>query len=146
MRLLKNLAAGMAGAVALNLLHETLKKTGTNMPRIDLLGEEALNNVLGAIKSPIENKEKLYMATLAADVVSNAVYFSAIGAGKDKYIWPRAIVSGLTAGLGAVKLAKPLGLNEATVARTEKTKGLTVAYYLSGALVTAMILKLMIKK
>lgn len=143
---IKNLAAGMVGAVALNIIHESLKKRGTDMPRVDLLGEEALNNALGAFGTSIEDEDTLYKATLAGDILSNAIYYSAIGMGKQKYIWPRAILAGLTAGLGAVKLARPLGLDEKTVAKTDKTKGLTVAYYLAGALATGLVLKLLTKK
>ncbi|QPH39017.1 hypothetical protein [Pedobacter endophyticus] len=146
MGIIKNFAAGLAGAVALNIIHESLKKKGADMPRVDLLGEEALNDILGVFGNTITDQNTLYKATLAGDILSNAIYYSAIGVGKQNYIWPRAIVSGLAAGLGAVKLAKPLGLNERTVARTEKTKGLTVAYYVTGALVTAFVLKSLTKK
>jgi len=146
MGIIKNFAAGLAGAVALNIIHESLKKKGRDMPRVDLLGEEALNDILGVFGNTITDQDTLYKATLAGDILSNAIYYSAIGVGKRNYIWPRAIVSGLAAGLGAVKLAKPLGLNEKTVAATEKTKGLTVAYYVTGALVTAFVLGMLNKK
>ena len=42
----KNLLAGLTGAIALNILHETVRKTSANAPRIDLLGEEALQKTL----------------------------------------------------------------------------------------------------
>lgn len=43
MEKLKSLLAGLGGAVVLNVLHEGLKGRDDNMPRIDLLGEEALD-------------------------------------------------------------------------------------------------------
>ena len=42
----KNLIAGAAGAIALNVLHETLKKESNDVPRVDLLGEDAVQKVL----------------------------------------------------------------------------------------------------
>jgi len=146
MNILKNLLAGFAGAVALNLIHEGLKNTSPNMPRIDLVGEEALNKVLGSFGAAISNDKKLYQATLASDVLSNALYYSLIGAGSSKFIIGRAIVSGLSAGLGAVNLPDKMALDDEPVTKTSKTKMLTIAYYLSGALVTAVVLKALNKK
>lgn len=139
----RNLLAGLGGAIALNLLHETLKKMGGDIPRIDKLGEEALQKGLGQVGAHIDDKDNLYIATLGADVLSNAMYFSLIGAGNPKHIWPKAITMGLAAGTGAIALAEPLGLNAAPVAKNMTTKTLTSGYYLFGALVTGCILKIM---
>ncbi len=142
----KNLLAGLGGAVALNLLHEALKKTGDDMPRIDKLGEEALQKGLQSVGTKIQEEDNLYAATLGSDLLSNTLYFSMIGAGGPKHIWPKAVALGLVAGTGAVELAAPLGLDPNTVAKTAKTKSLTVGYYLFGALVTGCILKAMENK
>jgi hypothetical protein len=145
MGLIKNLTAGLLGSLALNILHETLRKNETNVPKINLLGEEALNKTLVSTgHAPITDKEELYKATLKADLISNAVYYSLIG-GKAKYIWPKAVFFGLTAGIGALKLPKPLGLDPEPVAATDQMKALTVGYYLFGALVTGLVLKTLTK-
>jgi hypothetical protein len=146
MSTLQNLVAGVGGAVALNILHESLKRTNPDMPRIDLLGEEALQRGLNYFGKEITNENRLYSATLAADLVSNSVYYALIGGGRSKNLWPRAIVLGMAAGIGAVALPKPMGLNPEPVTRTQKVKALTVAYYMFGALVTAGILELSSKK
>ncbi|WP_316739108.1 hypothetical protein [Pedobacter aquatilis] len=146
MKIVKNIIAGLAGALSLNILHESLKHLNADMPRIDLVGEEALNKVLGSFGAAISNENKLYKATLASDVISNAIYYSLIGAGSAKFITSRAIVSGLSAGLGAVNLPDKMGLNDRPVTKSAKTKVLTVAYYLTGALVTAAVLKAMNKR
>jgi hypothetical protein len=145
MGLIKNLTAGLLGSLALNFLHETLRKNETNVPKINLLGEEALNKTrIGLGKTPITDEEELYKATLKADLISNTMYYSLIG-GKSKYIWPKAIIFGLGAGLGALKLPKPLGLDPEPVAATDQMKALTVGYYLFGALVTGFVLKSLTK-
>jgi hypothetical protein len=140
MSTLKNLLAGLGGAVALNILHESLKRAG-DMPRIDLVGEEALQKGLRHFGTEIKDDDALYGATLGADLVSNALYYSAIGAGSRKHIWGRAVVLGLSAGIGAVALPEHMGLNAKPVAHNKKVKALTIGYYLAGALVTAALAK-----
>ncbi len=143
---LHNLLAGLGGAIALNILHESLKKKDKDMPRVDLLGEEALEKSLDYFDAEINDKDTLYKATLAGDILSNSLYYSSIGAGDPKHLWTRAIAVGVTAGIGAITLPEPLGLDDKPVARTNKTKALTIGFYLTGALVTGCILKALHKK
>ncbi|WP_199141609.1 hypothetical protein [Pedobacter sp. ASV12] len=140
---IKNLIAGFTGAIALNMLHEAIRKQGDNVPYIHLLGEDALNKGLMAVGEPITNENTLYEATLATDVVSNALYYSLIGTGKSKYIWPKALGLGLSAGIGAIKLPEATGVDHAPVARNAQVKALTIGYYVFGALVTALTLKML---
>jgi len=143
MSTIQNLVAGLGGAIALNVLHESLKYTGTNMPRIDLLGEEALQKGLHYFNTGIDDKDRLYYATLAGDVISNSIYYSTIGIGKSKHVWLRAIAIGLAAGVGAVALPKPMGLDPQPVARNKRVATLTVAYYLAGAIVAGGLVKIL---
>ena len=139
---IKNIAAGLGGAIALNLLHEALKhKKGT--PRVDLVGEEALQKGLAPLGAQIHGKDNLYLATLGADLFSNTMYYSTLGASGTTRIWPRAIAMGLTAGIGAVKLPEPMGLDDEPVAGSMQKQAMTVGYYVFGALVTAALLKAM---
>ena len=142
---IRNLLAGLAGATALNVLHESLKKKSPDMPRVDLLGEDALQKTLNYFGGSIDSKENLYKATLAGDVVGNTLYYSLIGTGNQKYLWPKAIFMGLSAGIGAITLPEPLGLDPEPVAKNNQVKVLTVAYYLLGAVVTALVLNAMRK-
>lgn len=146
MKIIKSIIGGLSGAIALNILHETVKHFDHDAPRVDLVGEEALNKGLeAAATKPFEGNE-LYAATLTGDILSNAFYYSLIGAGKKKFLILRGLGYGLAAGVGALKLTKPLGLSDAPVTRTEKTKLLTVAYYTLGGLVTAFPVKALLSK
>lgn len=145
MGLIKNITAGFIGSIALNFLHETLRKNATNVPKINILGEQALNRVLSEVGTPIADENELHEATLKADLAANTMYYSLIG-GNSKWIWPKAIFLGLSAGIGALKLPEPMGLNPDPVNRTRQTQVLTVGYYLFGALVTAVVLKTLSKK
>ncbi|HKG07462.1 MAG TPA: hypothetical protein VKB19_13425 [Pedobacter sp.] len=133
-----NLLAGLAGSVALNLLHESLKNKRTT-PRIDFLGEQALQKTVRYFGGNITDTEDLYKATLAGDIISNTIYYSWIASAKRQHLYAKAIAMGLLAGIGAVKLPEPLGLNPKSVAKTDGIKAMTVAYYVFGALVTAAV-------
>lgn len=143
----RNLIAGLGGAIALNILHESLKRNSASAPRLDLVGEEAVQkSLVAAGKQPIQSEKNLYATALGADLVSNALYFSMIGAGSSKNTWSKALGLGLTGGTGAVALPKALGLNSEPVTKNNKTKSMTVGYYLFGALVTAGLIKFMERK
>lgn len=135
---ISNLFAGLAGAVALNVLHESLKNK-RDTPRIDFLGEQALQKTVRYFGGNITDTDDLYKATLAGDIVSNTIYYSMIASAKPGIIWPKAIAMGLIAGFGAIKLPEPLGLNPKPVAKTDGIKAMTVGYYVFGALVTALV-------
>lgn len=140
----KHLIAGLGGAILLNILHESLKNQD-NMPRIDLVGEEALEKTLAMFGTSIESPRNLYFATLAGDIVSNGLYYSAICTDK-KTLWQRAFALGTAAGIGAVVLPKKLGLDDKPVTKNTQVKSLTVAYYIFGALATAAIYKAISKQ
>ena len=144
MRWIRNIAAGLMGSVALNILHETIRKNVNNVPEINLLGAEAVNKTLSQYGRPIQDSDDLHKVTLELDLIANAAYYSAIG-GSGKYIWPKAIAMGLSAGIGALKLPKPLGLDPTPVTETTQKQVMTVGYYLFGALVTALALKTILK-
>lgn len=144
MRWIRNIAAGLIGSAALNLLHETVRKNATNVPEINLLGAEAVNKTLSQYGRPIQNPSDLHKVTLELDLIANASYYALIGS-SGKYIWPKAIAMGLSAGFGALKLPEPLGLDPTPVDQTRQKQVLTVGYYLFGALVTALALKTILK-
>jgi len=141
MKVITNLLGGLAGAAVLNILHETVKRMDHDAPRIDLIGEEAVARSLESAELPVPEGDALYAAALAGDLVSNTLYYSLIGNGKTNNLLVRGVGYGLGAGLGALLLTKPMGLSDAPVTRTDKTKILTVAWYIVGGIVTALTIK-----
>lgn len=133
------LLAGFGGAIALNVLHETIRTNCTNVPAVNEVGEEALDKVLSHNDINL-NEKQLYGATLAADVVSNGLYYAALATNK------AGILSGVLGGLGAVELPKYLGLDDAPVASTKRKRVMTIAYYTIGAAVTGLIYSKLKKK
>ncbi|WP_294263667.1 hypothetical protein [uncultured Chryseobacterium sp.] len=129
----KKIIAGLGGALALSLLHETIRKNFDNVPEINKVGEEALNKALDKADMKITSHDQLYAATLAGDVIGNGMYYATTATSGFN------IASGLAMGLGALALPGKVGLDEDPVAETTQKKVMTVAYYLFGAIVTKFI-------
>lgn len=140
MKIISSLIGGLAGAAALNILHQTVKQFAHDAPRVDLVGEEALSKGLEKLGFEPPAGDALFTATMAADLISNAAYYSLIGFGKKKNLLLAGAASGLAAGIGAVELTKPLGLSDAPVTRTTQTKVMTVAWYTIGGLVAGTVM------
>jgi hypothetical protein len=142
MKVLNALLGGLAGACAVTVLHQVIKNNDSEAPRMDLLGMESLSKLLN--KAGIEQPEgkKLYYMTMGGDIISNSIYYSMAGIGDTKTVLKGA-ASGLAAGLGAVFLPKPMGLNEQHSNRTRETQILSVLYYLAGGLVSSAVMKLL---
>ncbi|KQR94878.1 hypothetical protein ASG01_03160 [Chryseobacterium sp. Leaf180] len=127
----KKMIAGFGGAIALNILHEVIRKNFDDVPHINELGEEALLKVTDQTPFSISS-DKIYTATLAGDIMSNGIYYATTATQNN-------MASGLLAGIGAVALPKYMGLDDEPVASTNKKKLMTVGYYVFGALVTKFI-------
>lgn len=144
MNLPGKLLSGLTGALTLTAVHETLRKTQPNAPRMDHLGEQSLVKILSDLNiQPPRQSSTLHNITLASDVVANTLYYSLIPTSSVKELWVRSAGLGLIAGVGALVLPKPLGLNPQESNRTPKTQALTLALYLSGAVVTALTFRIL---
>ncbi|MBX0292753.1 hypothetical protein K3G63_20085 [Hymenobacter sp. HSC-4F20] len=134
--LVQALGSGLAGAVVLNAVHETVRHLRpVDAPRMDILGERGLRRLLFNVNAPQPDQDTAYVLTLAGDVVSNGLYYSLVGTGRG--VWWRGAALGLAAGVGGVLLPGPLGLGNGPSNRTPQTKAMTVAWYLLGGIVAA---------
>ena len=115
MKTIASLGGGLAGACAVTLIHESVRKIVPKAPRMDLLGMNAISKGLNAagLKTPTGNK--LYTLALAGDILSNSMYYALAGAGEEKNIWLKSSILGLAAGVAAVTLPGPLGLDISSI-------------------------------
>jgi hypothetical protein len=129
---------GLAGAVALTLLNEGVKKIDNNAPRLDLLGQNALAKLLKGNTMLPQTVNKVF--PMAGDLVTNSLFFAmAQGSGKgDTYL--RGALLGLSAGIGAVALPKQLGLEEKHTNENPQKALKTVAWYVIGGLIAAAVM------
>jgi len=142
MKVSNALLGGLAGACAVTVLHQLIKKNDPEAPRMDLLGMESLTKLLDKAGIEKPQGQKLYYLTMGGDILSNSIYYSMAGVGNSKTIFKGA-ASGLAAGLGAVFLPKHMGLNEKHSNKTRETQILAVLYYLTGGLVSSAVMKLL---
>lgn len=138
MKIQPSLAAGLAGPLALTALHETVRRLRPrDAPRMDLLGERALRQLLARADADQPDDQEAYFLTMAGDLVGNVLYFSLVGSGP--HVPRRSLLLGVGAGVGGVVLPGPLGLGSAPSARTPQTQAMTVAWYTVGGVVAGAV-------
>jgi hypothetical protein len=133
------LASGFVGAAALTAIHETARQMIDAPPRMDVVGMRGLERLYRFAGAEPPGTDVLYRQTMAGDLMSNGVYYAAIPGGSARAVWTKAVALGLAAGVGAILLPRPLGLGEPPNNERTRTRVLTVAWYLAGALVTAAV-------
>ena len=144
MNRLKALKAGMTGAAALNLVHETGRHWIPNAPHVDLLAMRALGLYFLMSLGLHPNLKNLRRWTMAGDLISNSLYYALmLVASKhqnSRSIWKRAWLYGAGAGALVVvlpSLMKKLGQQPSK--NLPLTASLTVAWYTLGSLVAASL-------
>ncbi|WP_276479492.1 hypothetical protein [Paraflavitalea pollutisoli] len=146
MKLLTSLAGGLAGALAVTLLHELTRKMGTsNAPRLDTLGEQATAKLIEKTGHDAPTGSKLHNTALAGDILANTLYYSLAGARMNKAMSTGGIL-GLSAGIGALKLPGVLGLSEDKTNSSPKQRWLTIGLYVAGGLIAAGVTRWLEKK
>lgn len=136
-----NMLGGLAGAIVLNVIHQAAKRFMGNAPHVDEIGKEALSKTIkqAGRTPPVGNR--LFLFTLAADVVANAIYYSLVGRAGQKQLLLKGAGWGSLAGIGALALTRPLGLDDRPVNRTTETQAMTVAWYAIGGIAAAYAIK-----
>jgi hypothetical protein len=140
MKILNALIAGLAGAVVVTIAHELIRKNDPDAPRLDLLGEEALGKVIRATGADVPVKAKLYAPALTADVLSNAFYYG-LSTVRAKNPLMAGLFAGASAGLGAIKLPRRLGLDLSHTDGSTHKKGVTMGLYTLGGILTGIIVR-----
>lgn len=142
--MLRPLAAGLAGAIALNAVHEAAHRlappdAARAAPRLDRLGTWALVRALGLDVRPSREANAagpVYAAALALDTAVNAVGYALVGDGRGRPV-ARGLALGLAGGALAVAGATALGRGQ-DVGRTPATSALTVLWYVVGGAVAGL--------
>ncbi len=138
----QNVLSGVAGAMMLNLVHQLMKKVNKDAPHVDEIGKEAVSKSVKSLGYDPPRGKKLFATTLVGDILANSIYYGLIGKGRRENLLLRGVVYGTVAGVGALTLTKPLGLDDRPVNRSTKTKLMTVGLYVLGGVVTVFAHKL----
>ena len=134
----KSLGSGLVGAIALNILHETVRQFVPDAPRADILGMRSIKKGYEKAGEQPPTGDKLYGLAMLGDVASNAMYYSLVGLGPKQPVLTGAAL-GILAGVGAITLPGPMGLGEAPTKRSEATMVMTIGWYLFGGLVAGAV-------
>lgn len=138
--LTQSLGSGLAGAVALNILHETVRQFVPQAPRADVLGMRSIVKGYQKAGAQPPTGDKLYGLAMLGDVTSNALYYGLVGVNARQPVLTGAVLGAL-AGVGAVALPGPMGLGEAPTKRSPATVAMTVGWYVFGGLVAGLVLR-----
>lgn len=134
----RSLAAGLAGALALNAVSEAAHRlappdVARRAPRLDRLGTAALAMALDLDVHPDREADAagpVYAAALGLDVAANAVGYALSVDGAERPV-RRGLVAGALGGAVAVAGAHLVGRGH-DVARRPATPWLTVLWYAAG--------------
>jgi hypothetical protein len=135
--LTKALGAGFAGATALTIAHEGLRRFRSDAPRMDVVGGRAISSLWRRAGGRPPRGKRLYWTSLAADLLSNTAYFSGFFLGRAKRPFVRQTLAGVGAGLAAMILPPLLRLGLAPRSYRRGNRMLTVGLYVLGGLVAA---------
>ena len=131
---------GLAGACALTIINQAVSRIDKKAPRLDLLGMNAVAKLVKGPKSSPPAIQKLLPMAVAGDLVSNSLYYALAGGKTNESTLLKGILLGLGAGIGAVALPKPMGLDPTPTNLTTRTQSMTVLWYTLGGLVAAMVI------
>ena len=132
------LASGAVGATALTLVHESARRVVPRAPRVHVIGERLVARGARALGRRKPGRRGRYLGALAAELASNAIYYSAVGAAGPRHAPLVGAALGVAAGVGAVTLPARLGLGRRPTARTRATAMMTVAWYTAGGLAAGL--------
>lgn len=145
MKIVDGLIGGLAGAIGITLIHELTRKLYDDAPRLDKLGEQALQKVMHKTTDEAPPQKELYGPAMAGDLIANALYYGIAAAGT-KHPVKTAGFLGISAGLGAISLPSKMGLNEEYAAGTLQKKIITVGLYTLGGIIAGSVVNWIRKK
>lgn len=141
--LVRRLAAGLTGAVALNVAHEIGWRVRRDAPRVDKIGERAVKALARTAGVRRPRGRALRRWALTGDLVSNTLYYAALVSTGARRPWTRALLGGLAAGAGAVRLPPLLGLGRLPRAHRRAARRMAVGWYVLGGLAAAACFRLL---
>ncbi|WP_367209560.1 hypothetical protein [Sphingobacterium sp. R2] len=142
----KNMLGGLVGALVLNVVHTAAKRFDSKAPEVDKVGEEAMQKTarFAGFKPPKGNA--LVAATFGADVASNAMLYTLIGYGSQNNLLLKGALLGTLVGVATLTIPEQAGLNAEPIKKTDRTKLMTVAWYVIGGIAAGLAIKAMGKK
>lgn len=145
---IRTLAAGLAGAMAVNVVHELTRHAAdgnpppSRVPRLDRLGQEGLAKMMKAVglTRPPPGAPR-YAAAMVGDVATNTLLYALTASIFRKPLVGGAVAS-VAAGAAGLLLPQLVGMQRHTGTKPI-VKAMTFADYALGGIVTGMVLHLL---
>jgi hypothetical protein len=131
------LLSGLAGAAVVTLLHEMLKRSVPDAPRLDTLGMRGVSKLFMAAGQAPPSAPVLFGTALGGDLAANASYYSLVGGSANPVL--AGVTLGAVAGIGSVFLPEQMGLGRRPTRRTPQTSAMAVALYTAGGLAAGAV-------
>jgi hypothetical protein len=135
----KSLGSGFLGALALTAANQVGKRVMPGAPRLDVLGMRLASQAMKQAHVKPLRGLALYTVSFLGEMISNSLFYALVGLGSPRTAWLRGSLLGLSAGLAAVTLPEPLGVGKSPTADTKRMQVTTVAWYIIGGLVAALM-------
>jgi hypothetical protein len=90
----------------------------------------------------VKEPESLYEVTMAADLISNGIYYGLFGMFGRERAPLTGVALGVLAGVGAVVAPPKMGMDGSATGRSRATKALTVGLYASGGLAAGAVYRM----
>lgn len=142
MRLAHALPAGIIGTTLITALHEGARKIFPNTPRVELMGERAIQKfILDPLNLNVSDRT-LYAVSIVGDLAFNSLSYATIvglGAQDKKSVFARSAISGLAVGLLTWLIPPKVGLGQQPTTDKSTTRALTIAMYVVGGVASALV-------
>lgn len=129
----KSFGSGLVGTVTVAGLHQVSRHLLRDAPRMDVWGERVIVETFRRIGRPPPQNTRM-LSWMLGNIGSDTLLYAAVGLGNPKRPVLRGGLIGAAMGVGALVLPKLLGITDRDVARTTRTRVLTVGMYLIAGL------------
>lgn len=131
--------AGLAGALAMTVVHEAARRVVPRAPRLDSLGRRALARAIRGAGGTPPGRDALQAEALAGDLMFNAGLFgAAVALGPRGSAPARGALVGAAAGLATLALPPRLGIGPGPARLAARTRAMTVGLYVGGGLLAGL--------
>lgn len=137
--LLEAAGAGLAGAVTVTALNETLRHQYLQAPRLQLLGMRTVREGAryGGLSRP--SRKTQYQVGLGGDLIGNTMWYGLVRVGRYPRPVLRGLILGALAGISTVATARQTRFPRRAVGFTPKVQAMTIGYYTAGGLVAGLV-------
>jgi len=139
--MMKAALAGVAGSVAVTLIHQATRRISPDAPRLDTLGMRGLASLAGTPERA--GSQELYDLALFGDLAGNGIYFGMAGLFGSRNSILAGVLLGAAAGIGSVVIPPRIGLGRDATNRTPANQALAIGMYTTGGLVAGAVYDLL---